>query len=64
MDGLFFIIFALIFAGWLYIYVPATMASNRNRSAIIWVLISLVGSPLLAVLLLFALGDAAEEKKA
>lgn len=49
---------ALVFVPWLYIFLPAGMATTRRRSAVIWVLISLVGSPLLAILLLLALGNA------
>jgi hypothetical protein len=41
---------------WLYILLAARMANDRNRNAVIWVLISLVGSPVLAILLLIALG--------
>lgn len=48
----------LVFVFWLYIIVPAQMARNRKRSALVWVLISIVGSPLLAILLLIALGKA------
>lgn len=61
MDGLFslvFGLFALFVVLWLYILLPAGMAERRNRSQLIWVLISLVGSPILACLLLLALGDA------
>jgi hypothetical protein len=47
----------LWFALWLYVLLPARMARNRNRSAVIWVLIGLFGSPILAVLLLLALGN-------
>jgi len=49
---------AIAFVVWLYILLPAGMAERRNRSQIIWVLISLVGSPILACLLLLALGNA------
>lgn len=42
---------------WLYVLLPAGMARKRNRSALIWVLIGLFGSPILAVLLLLALGE-------
>ena len=45
------------FGLWLYVLLPVDMARNRNRSAFIWVLISLLGSPILAVLLLLALGE-------
>ena len=48
---------------WLYVLLPASMAERRNRSIFIWVLISLLGSPFLAVLLLLALGDASEEQE-
>ncbi|WP_261307779.1 hypothetical protein [Ruegeria atlantica] len=48
---------------WLYI-LPITMAGRRNRSGLIWFLIGLVGSPLLAILLLLALGDAPEQPTA
>jgi hypothetical protein len=43
---------------WLFILVPAGMARARGRGALVWVLISLTFSPLLAILLLVALGDA------
>lgn len=36
--------------------VPFFMARARGRSGILWVLIALVGTPLLAILLLVALG--------
>lgn len=40
----------------LFVVLPARMAIRRNRKPVVWVLISLVGSPLLAILLLIALG--------
>lgn len=61
MEGLFSIVFgllALFVVFWLYILLPAGMAERRDRSQLIWVLISLFGSPILACLLLLALGDA------
>ncbi len=60
MDDLLSLIFgliALLVVVWLYILLPAGMAERRNRSQFIWVLISLFGSPVLACLLLLALGD-------
>lgn len=39
-----------------YIMVPARMASVRNRSALAWVLVSLFGSPFLAIFLLLLFG--------
>jgi hypothetical protein len=61
MEGVFAVIsglFALFCVLWLYILLPAGMAERRSRSQLIWVLISLFGSPILACLLLLALGDA------
>ncbi len=66
MDGIvsvLFLIVLLVLVVWLYI-LPITMAGRRNRSGLIWFLIGLVGSPLLAILLLLALGDAPEQPSA
>lgn len=51
-------ILVLVFVIWLYFVLPYQMAERRNRNGVIWILISLVGSPLLAILLLIALGPA------
>jgi hypothetical protein len=48
----------IMFLVWFTLILPAQMAGARGRSAILWVLISIVGSPILAILLLLALGDA------
>jgi hypothetical protein len=61
MEGILSVVFgllALFIVLWLYILLPAGMAERRSRSQLIWVLISLFGSPILACLLLLALGDA------
>lgn len=58
-----FMLVLLIVVIWLYI-LPITMAGRRNRSGLIWFLIGLVGSPLLAILLLLALGDAPDQPTA
>lgn len=42
---------------WLVFLLPADMARERGRDPFVWVLISIVGNPLLAILLLAALGD-------
>ncbi|WRH63806.1 MAG: hypothetical protein RSE12_05565 [Fuscovulum sp.] len=63
IEGLFFLIVglaALYIALWLFILLPARMAEARGRSAIGWVLVSLFFSPILAVLLLWVLGDASD----
>lgn len=41
---------------WLYILLPWRMAEKRGRSGCLWVVISVLFSPILAVLLLLALG--------
>jgi len=50
-------VLALILFVWLGILLPASMAEDRNRSQFGWVLVSIVGTPLLAVLLLMSLGE-------
>lgn len=59
-NGLFAFLAVLLgfwFILWLYVLLPAGMARSRNRGTFIWVLIGLFGSPILAVLLLLALGE-------
>lgn len=51
--GLFLILF-MVFV----IAIPYAMAIRRNRSGIGWVLISVVISPILAIIALLVLGDA------
>ena len=63
IAGVLFGFLAVCLVGWFYILLPAGMAERRNRSQLIWVLISLVGSPILACLLLLALGDDGEKAK-
>ena len=61
MDSILRLIYLLMFlwlALWFFILLPAKSARERNRSPLIWVLISLFGSTILAILLLIALGDA------
>lgn len=62
-GSILFVFMAIFLVVWLYIILPAQMAGTRNRSAVIWVLISFVGSPLLAILLLLALGDAPSDEE-
>jgi len=63
MDPLFLlIVFALIaFAIWLCIFVPMNMAKNRGRSALLWVLVSILISPLVSIIVLYAMGPAEEK---
>ena len=55
--GFALILVAFAFAVWIGIYVPATMASNRDRSVVLWVILSLLITPILSILLLWVLGD-------
>ncbi|NPD21431.1 hypothetical protein [Alterinioella nitratireducens] len=48
---------ALYVVLWIYILLPAGMATKRGRSAFGWVVLSLIFSPILACLLLLLLGD-------
>ncbi len=69
MANLLLLCLTVIFAGvavfliiWLYFILPARMARQRGRHPLGWVLLSLIVSPLLAVLLLAILGDAPERR--
>lgn len=47
---------------WLFwIYIPASMARNRGRSALGWVLLAWVLSPLWIIIILLILGDSKEK---
>ena len=65
MDGLVAVLAGLVvlyFILWLVILLPARMAEARRRSAFGWVLVSLIFSPLLAILLLLLLGNAPDRR--
>lgn len=51
LPGLIFVLLVLA----LYV-VTVQMAKKRNRSGLLWFVIALVGTPLLAILLLAAIG--------
>lgn len=53
---LLFALTALYLIFWIAVSVPAGMARARGRSAVVWVLISLILSPLVAIFLLWLLG--------
>ena len=55
------IIIALILILWLYVLPPAKMARKRGRSAIGWVLLFWIISPLWGIIVLFALGDSKQK---
>ena len=46
----------------LYVLV-AVMAKKRNRNVVLWVLLSLVGTPLLMIIILLCIGDADEDNE-
>jgi len=58
--GLAFAVGGLIFLVWLVIIVPRDMARARGREEVAWIVVSLVGSPFLAIFLLWVLGPVAE----
>lgn len=47
----------LLLALWLYIFLPVSMAKKRGRSALGWVLLFWIISPLWGVILLLILGN-------
>ncbi len=55
------IIIILIFILWLYIILPIKMAKKRGRSAIGWVLLFWIISPLWGIILLLVLGDSKQK---
>jgi hypothetical protein len=55
--GIFAFILICWFLVWFAILLPHRMAKNRNREAFAWVLVSLIGSPFLAIFALLILGQ-------
>ncbi len=53
---------ALVFAIWLAILLPARMARARGRRPLVWIAISLIGTPLLSIMLLVALGPVTQPR--
>jgi|GEM_PF-1620743 len=51
-------ILGLWFVLWLCVVVPYETAIKRDRDGVFWVLVSIIGSPILAILLLWYLGTA------
>ena len=52
---------AILVVLWLFwIHIPASMARNRGRSALGWVLLAWVLSPLWIIIILLILGDSKE----
>lgn len=66
MDSLVLLIFALValyLTLWVVILLPARMAEARGRSAFGWVLVSLIFSPVVAVILLLLLGGSRRDDR-
>lgn len=62
LIGVIFFLLILWVTLWLYIFLPADMARQRGRSAVGWVLFSLICSPILAIFLLLVLGRSREAR--
>jgi hypothetical protein len=54
-------IILLILISWLYIFLPVKMARKRGRSAIGWVVLFWVISPLWGIIVLLVLGDSKQK---
>jgi ABC-type molybdate transport system permease subunit len=54
-------IIALIIILWLYIFLPIRMARKRERSALGWVLLFWILSPLWGIIILLILGDSKQK---
>ena len=55
------VLVTIIVVLWLFwIHIPASMARNRGRSALGWVLLAWVLSPLWVIIILLILGDSKE----
>ena len=48
---------AVAFFLWLWVIVPAKMAKKRHREPAIWVILSVIASPLVAIVALLAVGN-------
>lgn len=51
----------LILFLWLYIFLPAKMARKRGRSALGWVLLFWIITPLWGIIILLVLGDSKQK---
>lgn len=56
------VLVAILVVLWLFwIHIPASMARNRGRSALGWVLLAWILSPLWIIIILLILGDSKEK---
>lgn len=56
MDAAGLAVVVLIFVLWLYFWLPASMAAKRGRSALGWVILTFIFSPLVTIIALLVLG--------
>lgn len=62
MDSTAVLFFVLvIFLFWISIWVPATMAAERGRSVVGWLLLTLFFSPMITIIALLVLGPTVEK---
>lgn len=62
MDSTAVLFFLLvIFLFWISIWVPATMAAERGRSVLGWLLLTLFFSPMITIIALLVLGPTVEK---
>ncbi|TQD33262.1 hypothetical protein FKW81_14770 [Rhodobacter capsulatus] len=54
------VILILAFIFWLYIWLPASMAADRGRSSVGWVILTLLFSPFITIIALMVLGPTVE----
>ena len=55
------VIIALIIFLWFYVFLPTRMARKRERSALGWVLLFWILSPLWGIIILLILGDSKQK---
>lgn len=62
MDATAVLLFGMvIFLFWISIWVPATMAAERGRSVVGWLLLTLFFSPMITIIALLVLGPTVEK---
>lgn len=54
------VLLMLAFVFWLYIWLPASMAADRGRSSVGWVILTIVFSPFITIIALLVLGPTVE----
>ena len=60
MAGGIGVLLMLVFAFWIYIWLPASMAADRGRSSVGWVILTILFSPFITISALLVLGPTVE----